>query len=285
LAGLALAAAPALATAAGGPATLKANSYARHLIQAAAARHPDVAAITVYARPAGAKAAVVVASTAGAIGQPASAAVLASAQGAPKLVKTGGRGAVVEALKDVEGHAIGALEIVYKPAASADQKARLAEAAQIRDEMGRRTAHAGNLLDAWPYDPGFDDRSFAQALVDETMARHPEVIILAVHATPPGSKTDVILGSNIGRIGKKADEDDLRVIEKGAINREVGETGTRFEAEIPLNDAKGQRIGALGVVFRYHAGDDKEALVRKAEAIRDEMGRRIASPAVLVRKP
>jgi hypothetical protein len=284
LAGLALAIAPALATAAEGPATLKANSYARRLVQAAAARHPNVERITAYAKPTGAKAAVVVASTADGIGQPASAAVLAAAQAQPKAVRAGGRLSVVEALKDVEGQPIGALEVVFKPGAG-DEAARLAEAAQIRDEIGRRTAHAGNLLDTWPYDPGFNDRTFAQVLVDKTLARHPEVIILAIHATPPGSRTDVILGSNIGRIGKKADEDDLRVIEKGAINREVGETGTRFEAEIPLNDAKGQRIGALGVVFRYRAGEDKEALVKKAEAIRDEMGREIASPAVLVRKP
>jgi hypothetical protein len=284
LAGLALAVAPVLANAEEGPATLKANSYAHHLIEAAAARHSDVERISVYAKPTGAKAAVVVASTAGGIGQPAPAAALAAAQGPAKALKTGGRLTVVQPLKDVEGQPIGALEIVYKPAASADEKARLAEAAQIRDEMGRRTAHAGNLLDAWPYDPGFNDRTFAQALVDRTMAKHPEVIILAVHATPPGSKTDVILGSNIGRIGKKADEDDLRVIEKGSINKEVNETGRRFEAEIPLNDAKGQRIGALGVVFRYHAGEDKEALVKKAEAIRDEMAREITSPAVLVRK-
>jgi hypothetical protein len=198
------------------------------------------------------------------------------------VVKAGGRVTVLETLKEVEGHPIGALEVVYKPGAG-DEKARLAETAKIRDELARRTAHAGNLLDAWPYDPAFNDRTFAQALVDRTMAKHPEVIILAVHATPPGAKTDVILGSNIGRIGKKADEDDLRVIEKGAINREVGDTGTRFEAEIPLNDAKGQRIGALGVVFRYRPGDDKEALVKKAEAIRDEMAREITSPAALVR--
>ena len=51
--------------------------------------------------------------------------------------------------------------------------------------------------------------------MDKTLAAHPELIILAIHATPPGSKTNVILGSNIGRIGKAADDDDLRVINQG----------------------------------------------------------------------
>jgi len=38
--------------------------------------------------------------------------------------------------------------------------------------------------------------------------------------------------------------------------------GRRFEAELPLNDSRGKRIGALGVVFNYRPGEDKEALVR-----------------------
>ena len=136
-------------------------------------------------------------------------------------------------------------------------------------------------LVCWPYDPAFNDRTFAQALVDRTLARHPEILILAVHATPPGQQTNVIMGSNIGRLGKAADEDDLRVIEKGETNREVNDTGRRFEAEMPLNDASGRRIGALGVVLRYHAGDDKDALVAHAQSIRDEMAREIVSPASL----
>jgi hypothetical protein len=256
-------------------ATLKANSYARHLIAAEMAHHPEVASISVTATPPGAKAAVLVASSSGKFGAAAGAEDAAIAAGATQV-----KGAsVLTPLKDCEGSAIGALSVTFK--GKADAKA----AEVVRDHMARRIAHAGNLLDPWPYDPKFSDRTAAQALVDKTLAAHPEVIILAIHATPPGAKTDVILGSNIGRIGKKADEDDLRVIEKGAINREVNDTGRRFEAEIPLNQADGKRIGALGVVFRYHAGEDKEALVKKAEAIRDTMAKEITSPAALVRKP
>ncbi len=33
--------------------------------------------------------------------------------------------------------------------------------------------------------------------------------------TPPGMTENVIIASNIGRIGKKVDEDDMRVIETG----------------------------------------------------------------------
>jgi hypothetical protein len=179
---------------------------------------------------------------------------------------------------------MGAVGIVFPYKAGDDKAARRAEADAIRDHLGRRISHAGNLLDPWPYDPHFTEETHAQQLVDATLAAHPEILILAIHATPPGSKTDVILGSNIGRIGKKADEDDLRVIEKGETNREINENGKRFEAELPLNDAHGKRIGALGVVYAYHPGVDKEALVSQAVKVRDELAKKIASPADLARK-
>jgi hypothetical protein len=87
----------------------------------------------------------------------------------------------------------------------------------------------------------------------------------------------VIIASNIGRIGKKADEDDLRVINQGTSNLEVNKAGNHFEDELPLLDQNGNRIGAVGIVFNYKAGDDKQKLAREAEAVRDEMAKQIPS--------
>lgn len=283
-AGLALAAAAAAQADEPKKPALIANSYGRHLIEQQLAAHREVAVMAMHATPPGYDGAVIVASNIGRLGKPADAddrQVAATGQVKISVNKTGDRLEVLEPLKDVAGETIGALGVVFRYKAGDDQKAREAEAAAIGDRMAHRIAHAGNLLDPWPYRARFNDRTFAQALVDKTLARHPEVIILAAHATPPGSRTNVIVGSNIGRIGKEADEDDLRVIEKGETNREVN--GRRFEAELPLDDAHGKRIGALGVVFKYRDGDDKEALVRRAEKIRNEMAKEIASPAALMR--
>lgn len=283
-AGLALAAAAAVHADEPKKPALIENSYGHHLIQQQLAAHPKVAVMAMHAKPPGYEGAVIVASNIGRLGKPADAddqQVAATGQTKISVNKAGDRLEVLEPLKDVAGETIGALGVVFRYKAGDDQKARETEAVAIRDRMAHRIAHAGNLLDPWPYRAQFNDRTFAQALVDKTLARHPDVIILAAHATPAGSKTDVIVGSNIGRIGKEADEDDLRVVEKGETNREVN--GRRFEAELPLNDSRGRRIGALGVVFNYREGDDKEALVREAEKIRDEMAKEIASPAALMR--
>jgi hypothetical protein len=111
---------------------------------------------------------------------------------------------------------------------------------------------------------------YAQKLLDETLAKHKEVVIMAMHVTPPGKTENVIIASNIGRIGKKADEDDLRVIETGKPNLEVNKKGDHFEVELVLQDQSGKTIGAVGIVFNYEKGKEAE-FQKKAEQVRDEM--------------
>jgi len=118
-------------------------------------------------------------------------------------------------------------------------------------------------------------KTYAQKLVTETLAKHHELIILVMHVTPPNSSENVIIASNIGRFGKKADEDDMRVIKTGKNNLEVNEKGDHFEVELPLLDASGKIIGALGTVYNYKNGDDKTQLEKVAIRIRDEIRKQI----------
>lgn len=121
---------------------------------------------------------------------------------------------------------------------------------------------------------------FAQKLVDEALTKHPEVILLAIHAQPLNHK-NLIVASNFGRIGKIGDEDDLRCIKTGKSNLELNSTGNHFEDELILLDASGNTIGALGVVFNYKPGDDKAALAKIADEVRDEMKAKLPNKATL----
>ena len=121
---------------------------------------------------------------------------------------------------------------------------------------------------------------YAQKLVDEALAQHPEVILIAIHAQPPGHK-NLIVASNFGRIGKIGDEDDLRCIRTGKSNLELNSTGKHFEDELVLLDASGKTIGALGVVFNYKPGYDKAALAKIADQVRDEMKAKLPREAAL----
>jgi len=134
-----------------------------------------------------------------------------------------------------------------------------------------REQAAANLRKPDPkeMDPSFTKAApFAQKLVDEALQKHPEVLLLAIHAGAP--KYDII-ASNFGRIGKLGDEDDLRCIHTGKDNLEVNKEGIHFEDQTPLRDQSGKIIGAIGIVFRYKAGDDKVGLQKIAQQIREEM--------------
>jgi hypothetical protein len=139
-------------------------------------------------------------------------------------------------------------------------------------QQTREQAVAGmRKVEAKEMDPTYTKPApFAQKLVDEALAKHPEVILMAIHAQPPGHK-NVIVASNFGRIGKIGDEDDLRCIRTGKPNLEVDPKGTHFEVELALKDKGGKTVGALGVVFNYKAGDDKNAYEHIADAIGSEM--------------
>src|SRR5258707_15508719 len=146
----------------------------------------------------------------------------------------------------------------------------------------REQAVAGmRKVDPKELDPTYTKAApFAQKLVNEALAKHPEVILIAVHAQPSGHK-NLIVASNFGRIGKIGDEDDLRCIRTGKSNLELNSTGKHFEDELILLDAAGNTIGALGVVFNYKPDDDKEALAKIANQVRDEMKAQLPSKSTL----
>lgn len=139
-------------------------------------------------------------------------------------------------------------------------------------QQTREQAIAGmRKVEAKEMDPTYTTAApYAQKLVDEALAKHPEVILLALHATPAGHK-NLIVASNFGRIGKIGDEDDMRCIRTGKSNLEISEAGNHYEDELVLQDAAGKTIGAVAVVFNYKPGDDKMAYQKIALQIRDEM--------------
>jgi hypothetical protein len=125
-------------------------------------------------------------------------------------------------------------------------------------------------------------KGYGQELVDQVMAKERGLLVLVMHASPPGTATYPIIASNIGRIGKVADDDDMRVVTTGKTNLEVAHGGARFEVELPMHDLAGNTIGALGIVFPYRQGASKAALEKRAVSIRDWLARRTLDAGSLV---
>lgn len=190
---------------------------------------------------------------------------------------------VREAFATNSGHRLGTVAIGFRKSSRRDAMI----AREVARELSRHILSAKNAADPWPYSAAYRDNSYAQELVDRFVMRYPDLLVMMIHATPPGHdpRDNVVIGSNIGRIGKRADDDDLRVIEKGETNLEVADTGDRFETELPLEDAAGKRIGALGLVFRLKPGADQAALHARGIVIRDSLATDIRSSAELFSRP
>lgn len=264
------------------PPVVGGHTYVQHMITQARAAHPQIASIVVVGVRDGAKDTIIFGSTASAaqVFKPAAAEDRVGCSWA-----AGHRQYVVrEAYKSSSGHAIGTIIVTFNAAKGASTARFEAIADGIAAQMARGTLSAKNAADPWPYDARFGPNTYAQQITERTVAKHPDLLVMMIHATPPGGGKNVIIGSNIGRFGKLADEDDGRVINAGSTNLEIGGDNDRFETELPLNDAHGKRIGALGLVFSYHDGADKDAIHAHGRAIRDEIARQIPNSAALFRR-
>jgi len=262
------------------PAQQTGQTYAQYLTAQALARHPELLAVTMHVTPPGAAQNVIIASNVAPLGKVADQddlKVIKTQQPLVEVTRSGDRLAVELPLLDASRRTVGAfaVQLVFKR--GADQQALTTAAVSVRDELARRISHVANLVEPANYDSRVPMNNYGQQLVDETMAAYPEIQILALHANVPKSEDNVIVASNIGRIGKKGDEDDLRLIRTEKPNLEINSEGNRFEAELVLRDVSGTNIGAVGVVFGYEPGDDKIKLQRRAERVQAALARRITN--------
>lgn len=124
-----------------------------------------------------------------------------------------------------------------------------------------------------------DNHIYAQKLVNELMAEHSELLVIGLHATKPGESQQRMVASNLDRIGKKDDDDDIGVAteHKTICAPNLKET-FKFEVLMPLKDAEGHVLNAaIGFVFKYKAGDDEVKMHALATSIRDELAKKIPS--------
>lgn len=259
--------------------------YAQELVDRVVAAHPDVAVIEIHATPPKTTENVVIATYNGHLGEkadPEDLDVIKTGNASVGVDKAGDRYEVNLPLFDVAHRTVGSIGVAFKYKAGDDKAAFDQEATNIRDHMSRRISHVANLGEKAPFDAAVPADTLAQKLVDEALDANKDVLIIAVHAAVPTKAEYPIVASNIGRIGKPADEDDMGVIKSGKPKLELNESGDRFESLGVLHDAHGKVIGAAGVVFAYKKGDDRQAMHQRAEKMRAVMAARIASADALV---
>jgi hypothetical protein len=130
----------------------------------------------------------------------------------------------------------------------------------------------------------------AQALADEIMSKHPELISVTFHGVPPGLDKvyTMFAGSFPDRIGNPDDPDDVDVITKGITIvdprwHRVNDAVKKFVMMVPLRDSAGENVGLLVLAYKAPspvAKSETEFFVA-ASALRDELKQRVPSYADL----
>lgn len=137
---------------------------------------------------------------------------------------------------------------------------------------------------------GPQQKILAQSIVDELIAKHPEVMSITIHATPPG-ETDIytmIAGSFPDRIGNTSSPGDVITIKK-AVSQVEPKWGTpdwkkKVSTVLPLKDASGTYLPAAMVIAFKTSEDDKRVdtdFLAPGLAIRDGLNSRIENFAAL----
>lgn len=277
----------ALATALALPASAQSSPriYAQELIDKTLAQHPEVLELSMHVTPPKSFNNVIIASNHSLIGQKSDAndlAVINTGLSRSNVHADGKRFESKIALQDVSGDTIGAVSVVFPYVMGQDVDALQKSAENIRDGLRRQVINAANLLDPVPYVVNFPTCLYAQKLIDQTMVQHPELLVLVMHVALPNGSDYPIIASSIGRIGKKADEGDLQVVETGQpILGAYGAKKTRFGIELAMRDFSGKTLGALSTGFAYKDGDDQQALLQKAQQIEVKLRKEIPSLAKL----
>lgn len=120
----------------------------------------------------------------------------------------------------------------------------------------------------------------AQRLVDSLIARHPGLVRVGMHLTPPGRPDNLIVACNVAeRIGRKSDPEDLKAMKTGkpVVLKEAG----NFDVTLPLHTASGKVIGALGLTFKPEDHEEEQAAVERAKNMATELEAHIPSKAKL----
>ncbi len=108
-------------------------------------------------------------------------------------------------------------------------------------------------------------KTLAQRLVDELAKKHPELLRIGLH-----------VASNVSaKVGQKSDPEDLQAMKTGrpVVLRE----GENFDVTLPLHDASGKIIGAIGLTLKPITGEQEGDATRRARAIARELENRTPS--------
>ena len=131
--------------------------------------------------------------------------------------------------------------------------------------------------------------NFAQALTEQLLKRHPDVLVVAFHAQIPGEEINRVIAINQAQWAKflwrPSDDIDTDTAKTQRTVVQVIPATHRMEVHMPLHTSTGQTIATLVCVWNFKAEEEAPELMKKSQQIRDEVAPNIGSLTQLLDKP
>jgi hypothetical protein len=124
-------------------------------------------------------------------------------------------------------------------------------------------------------------RFYAQKLVEDVRAKHPEVIYLNLRTIPPGRTESFKVASSPPSRGGKSDAADLDAEHGKPLVEQIKEAPQEFRVLLPLRERSGQIIGNIAVRMKLAQGKTTSDAMKLAENVDRELQSSIPSKTKL----
>lgn len=118
---------------------------------------------------------------------------------------------------------------------------------------------------------------YADALVKQEMAAHPEIAFLGLHVTPPGKTNNLIVAcSNPDKVGLVSTDADM-VFAKPRQAKVFSKPGRNdYEVDLWFGDNAGRTLGMIVVHLNSSVVKNENGALQRARFIENELQKRIS---------
>jgi hypothetical protein len=131
--------------------------------------------------------------------------------------------------------------------------------------------------------------NFAQMLTDRELKQHPEVLVIAFHAQIPGELINRVVAINQAQwsrfLWRPSDGIDTDTAKTQRTVVQVIPATHRMEVHMPLRTRAGDTIATFVCVWNFKDEEEAPELMRKSQAIRDEIASQITGISQLLGRP
>jgi len=125
---------------------------------------------------------------------------------------------------------------------------------------------------------------YAQQVVSETLAAHPELVGFEVAGIPPGETQCVTIASSEPKgIGEKCDKDEFGAMRtnKPFVEKEKENGREVYDVTVPIHDVDGRIIATAGLDFKPEPGQNATQVRERSQKIAREVESKIKSKEML----